>query len=233
MDKKLSTLVDRLQAALGDRLLSVILYGSAVDGGQDRYSDLNVLCVLTAVTARELNEVEPVFKWWRAERCPAPLLFSEEELRASQDCFTIEYRDIQERHRVLYGKDLASTLEIDYTYYRAHIERELREKLLRLRQKATATMRQPELLTRLMLDSISSFIALMRHSLLLAGEATAPVGKREIVSAAAARFGVPAAPFVSLLDLREDKGRPGEPPAELFAQYLNAVDHLVRAVDRL
>ena len=47
MERKLSDLSEKLVSVFGDRLLSVILYGSAaMDDWQERRSDLNILCVL-------------------------------------------------------------------------------------------------------------------------------------------------------------------------------------------
>src|SRR5580704_15701061 len=114
MEQKLQELVDRLRKAERDRLVSVILYGSAVSGNHHgEFSDLNVLCVLTRITPSELADAEPIFKWWRAQGNPSPLLLSEEELRTSTDCFPIEFEDMKERRRVLHGPDLIQDLEID------------------------------------------------------------------------------------------------------------------------
>src|SRR6266849_657240 len=128
MEQKLQELVDRLRQAQQDRLLSVILYGSAATGDHHaEFSDLNVLCVLTQITPVELAACEPVFKWWR-DGNPAPLLMSEEEVRTSTDCFPIEFHDMQERRRVLFGKDVIEGLAIDKTFYRAQVELDLRER---------------------------------------------------------------------------------------------------------
>ena len=55
MEQKLEELVYRLRKAQRERLVSVILYGSAAAGDHHgEYSDLNVLCVLTRVTPAEL-----------------------------------------------------------------------------------------------------------------------------------------------------------------------------------
>src|SRR5258707_15707926 len=113
MEQKLQDLVDRLRTAHPERLVSVILYGSAASGHYPgEFSDLNVLCVLSRVTPAELAASEPVFKWWR-DGNPSPLLLSEEEVQTSTDCFPIEFHDMQERRRVLYGKDVIEKLEID------------------------------------------------------------------------------------------------------------------------
>lgn len=233
MDQKLQELVDRLRKAEQDRLLSVILYGSAATGDHHQeFSDLNVLCVLSQVTPAELGASEPVFRWWREQGNPAPLLLSEEEVRTSTDCFPIEFHDMKERRRVLFGKDLIETLAIDNIFYRAQVEHELRAKLLRLRQKAAAILDDKAALLRLMIDSVSSFFVLARHALLLSG-AQAGWQKREIGRNLGA-IGVDAAPFDTLLDFREKKKKAGDvDPRPLFASYLKQIEALVAHVDRL
>ena len=75
MEDVLNQLLEKLTKALGDRLVSVVLYGSAVTGDHhEKFSDLNILCVLQQVTSRELADAEPIFRWWREKENPAPLL---------------------------------------------------------------------------------------------------------------------------------------------------------------
>ena len=227
MEQKLQDLVDRLRKAHPDRLVSVILYGSAASGDyHGEFSDLNVLCVLTRVTPAELAASEPIFKWWR-DGNPTPLLLSEEEVRTSTDCFPIEFHDMQERRRVLFGADV-----IDRTFYRAQVEHDLRSKLLRLRQKAAGILGDKQALLRLMIESVSNFLVLSRHALLLSGIATGS-GKREAAANLAA-IHVDTSPFDTLLDLRERKKKPGDVDVEsLFASYLKQIEAVVAHVDRL
>ena len=68
MDKLLQQLVERLQKAYGTRLVSVVLYGSAATGEhQPKFSDYNVLCVLSEITPRELAGSDEIFRWWREQ----------------------------------------------------------------------------------------------------------------------------------------------------------------------
>src|SRR5580700_4583861 len=201
MEDKLLELVDRLKQAQGESLRSVILYGSAAAGEHnEHFSDLNVLCVLTRVAPAELAASASIFEWWRKLGNPSPLLLSEEELRSSTDCFAIEFHDMQERRRVLFGNDVIEGLSLDKTFYRAQIELELRAKLLRLRQKAGGLLTDKQALLRLMIDSVSNFLVLSRHALLVSGN---PVGhqKREITRSLPAIATDPS-PFDTLLDLR-------------------------------
>lgn len=233
MEKKLAQLVEKARAALGDRLVAVILYGSGASGEHHaKYSDLNVLCVVTQVTARELADAEPVVRWWRGEGNPSPLLLSREEVLTSTDVFPIEFHDMLEQRRVLFGEDVIAGLEIDRVYYRAQVEHDLRSKLLRLRQKAAAMLSDRDALLTLMLDSVSTFCVLLRHALLLAGMKPGP--KKRDAIAHLGEIGVDAAPFEKLLDLREERAKAKDVvPGALFESYLAQIDLAVEYVDRL
>src|SRR3954467_15311867 len=117
MERLLSEIVERLQKAHRDKLLSVILYGSgALPDGRDCLSDYNILCVLNRVTPDELAEAEPVFRWWREMKNPSPLLMSVEEARTSVDSFPIEFHDIRDKRGVVWGAALFRILSINPVY---------------------------------------------------------------------------------------------------------------------
>src|SRR5580698_9514366 len=185
MADALDQLVEKLRQALPDDLISVVLYGSAAVGDHDgKFSDYNVLCVLGRLTPAQLRATESVFRWWRGQGNPSPLLLTKHELETSTDCFAIEFHDIKEHHRILYGADVVSSLTIDRCFYRAQVEHDLRAKLLRLRQKAACV--------------------LFRHALILHDDA-APAKKREVIARAQERFGIDPAPFYALLDQRGER----------------------------
>ena len=234
MEDELKQLLDKLTKALGDRLVSVILYGSAAAGDHhERFSDLNVLCVLDQVTTGELARAEPVFRWWREKGNPSPLLLSEHEVATSTDCFAIEFHDIKAHHRILQGKDVVTSLKIDDSFYRAQVEHDLRAKLLRLRQKASGALSDKDALRRLMAESISTFCVLFRHALILHGVA-AKSKKRDVVEQSRETFGADPAPFVKLLDLREERIKPRDvEPQGLLDSYLKQIAIVIDAVDRL
>jgi predicted nucleotidyltransferase len=237
MSGSLDSLVERLRKALGGDLISVVLYGSAAAGDHDpKFSDYNVLCVLNSITPVQLGATESIFRWWRQESNPAPLLLTEHEVQTSTDCFPIEFEDIKAHHRILYGRDVVSSIAVDRCFYRAQVEHDLRAKLLRLRQKASGILSDKAVLVRLMVDSISTFCVLFRHALILCGaqNGDVPSRKREVIVRAQERFGIDPAPFNELLDHREQKGKSKEhDPAALLAAYMNEIGKVIDAVDAL
>jgi hypothetical protein len=185
------------------------------------------------VTAAELGAAEEVVQWWRKQGNPSPLLLSEPEVAASTDCFAIEFRDMKESHRVLAGRDVISGLVVGESFYRAQVEHDLRAKFLRLRQKAAGVYSNQELLRGLMVDSVTTFLVLFRHALALGGVAAGP-RKREIVTAAQAAFGIEPGPFLTLLEVREERIKAHDVNAEeLLPAYLEGIAAVIDAVDRM
>jgi hypothetical protein len=234
MPAPLEQLVEKLRHALTPDLVAVILYGSAAVGDyQETFSDYNVLCVLTQITPSQLRASETVFRWWREQGNPAPLLLTEREITTSADCFSIEFHDIREHHRILHGADVVSNLTIGYGFHRAQVEHDLRAKLLRLRQKASGILSDEDVLRRLLVDSVSTFCVLVRHALIL-HKVNAPAQKRETIALAVHHFGIEAAPFLTLLDLREQKQKPKDvEPERLLAAYMKEIEKVIEQIDIL
>jgi hypothetical protein len=234
MPAPLDQLVEKLRQALTPDLVSVILYGSAAAGDRDeKFSDYNILCVLRQIAPEQMRAAEPVIRWWREQNNPAPLLLTENEIRTSADCFSIEFLDIREHHKILFGADVLANLTIDTIFHRAQVEHDLRAKLLRLRQKASGILSDNDVLRRLLVDSVSTFCVLMRHALILY-QVEAPVKKRETVAAARRQFGIDPAPFLTLLDLREQKRKPKDvEPEGLLAAYMREIETVIDRVDVL
>lgn len=230
----LKDLSGRLKTAFGDRLVSLILYGSAARADRlDKLSDLNILCVLDRITTEELAKSEPVFHWWLESGSPAPLLLTAEEVRTSADCFPMEYHDMREQRRVLYGADVIETLQIDTSTYRTQVEHELRSKQIRLRQKAAEALGKADHLLKLLTHSISTFCVLGRHALILGGHEPR-FKKLEIVAALETAMTCKLDSFRSILAVR-DAGKldDGQSAKGLLEGYLSEIDMIVRFVDGL
>src|SRR5579863_8892388 len=229
----LKELVTKLEHAFSGRLVSVVLYGSAASGSgplgarQDKLADLNVLCVLKEITPQELSEAEPVLRWWRGKKHPSPLLMSEEEAHNSADSFPIEFRDMKDHRKLLFGVDVIADVKVDTKYHRVQVEHELRAKLFRLRQQGAQVLSDPQKLLTLCVDSVATFCTLGRHAL-LAGGIHAAGGRRDVVHKLRETLGPPPGPFDILLDLREDKaGVDAGNAVDLFAQYLEFIRRMV------
>jgi len=233
-EKQINEFISRLRASSGENLLSVILYGSAADGEfHPDFSNVNLLCVLRESSFSALTAIAPAVEWWAKQKHHEPLVLTGEELERSTDVFSIEFLDMQQRHRVLFGEDVLNGLQIPMHLHRAQLEYELREKLILLRERLLMVKGDKKQLWELMLSSLSTFITLFRHGLIALGE-TPPKAKREAVRALAARIPFDASAFLQLLDIRERKAETKQfDVTDIFARYLAAVQQVTAAVDKM
>ena len=225
-------LTEQLKETLGERLTSVILYGSAAAGDHaGKKSDFNVLVVLDRISMEELKVLRPTAVRWRKAGNPPPLLFTMERLQQSADVFPIELLDIRECHRVLYGEDATATLELNNENLRVELEHELKGKLIQLRENYLVTEGRNRRVTDLMVESLSTFLVLFRAALRLYQE-DVPQRKAEALHALAQHITFDARVFETIRGLKEGTTKPRDVDAEtLFAQYLQTVESVVDAVD--
>ena len=231
-DKKLEEFVRRMHEAAGANLGSVILYGSAVAGDfHPEFSNLNLFCVLRDSSFAALQALAPAAQWWDGQKQPPPLVMTRRELESSTDIFTIELVDMQRHHRVLFGEDVLQGLQISLHRHHVQVEYELREKLVLLRQQLLLASGKKSRLWDLLVRSVSSFVTLFRHALIVLGQ-SAPVGKRDTVQAIAEHLNLDASAIYQVLDIREHKTNPKNVEVnDLCARYLTVVERVTAAVD--
>jgi hypothetical protein len=231
---KVREFLARLREAAQGNLVSVIIFGSTAGGDfHAEYSDINLFCVLRDSSFAALKAVAPVVKWWDRQKQPPPLFMTRDEIERSADVFSIELLDMQQHHKVVFGEDVLQGLKIPLDLHRVQVEYELREKLALLRRHLLLATGKDSRLWGLLTQSVSSFVTLFRHALMVMGE-EAPVGKRDAVQALANKIGFDASGFLQVLDVRENKIKPGALDAEdVFSRYLAAVEKVTAAVDRM
>ena len=178
--------------ALGERLVALLLYGSAARGTHvpDR-SDVNTLLICDAVDEDLFARLEPAVRGWTRAGHPAPLILTEREWRASADAFPIEYEDMRHAHRVLAGRDPWAGVTVRREDLRRELEQEVKGKLVRLRQAYVAFRSEPKRLGPVLVGSAAGFFTMLRTALRLAGR-TAPAAPDDLVREAAALIGFDA-----------------------------------------
>ena len=232
-EAKLTDLVSRMKEYAADNLESLILYGSAARGDyKEGHSDLNVLCVLRSIAARELTRVTPVVHWWcKNQSEPAPLFFTAEELRRSSDVFAIELLDMQENRRVLYGADVVAGIKVPMNLHRVQVEHDLGTLLLKLRQHFLLSGQKESELRAAAAKSASSVLALLRHAL-IAFDEDPPAAASEVFARIAALTGAEAGAFSAAFQLRDPHAH-ADDIVRTYGQYVNALTVVISALDKI
>jgi hypothetical protein len=234
MEETLNKLVNDLKTLYGNRLVALFLYGSAVSGDyHKKFSDLNILCVLSEISFDLLTKAEKTITWFVKQGNAPPLFLSREEIEHAHDVFPIEFLDIQANHRLLFGEDIFRGLDIARENHRLELEHEVRTKLIALRQGYLTDCRDAKAIEALMLRSFPAFITLFRHTLMLMGHKV-PLQKRDIVELCCSKSNLDKSLFLHLLKLREE-GRSlssGE-VGPTFERYFREIGKLVELVNQL
>lgn len=234
MDTTFNELVNRLLATERENVISVVVYGSAVAApGNARKSDYQLLIITRQLTAANLRHVRSALHWWTVQGFALPVFFTADEFKTSLDVFPIEFRQMKRAYKVLHGEDLLAGVEISQANLRHETEFELRGKLLRLRSLSIQAGESASDLTRLMTESIVSFVRFLRPLLELLGEEP-PLGRLATAKHIGERLKIDTSPLVRVLNLRDEPKDLMEIEAQdLFASYLNCLTHIVEAVDKL
>jgi len=225
-------IIDDYKGLFGDDLISIILYGSAASKDyRPGKSDVNFMVVLSEEGIEHLERAFKVVGKWEKRKVAIPLFLTEFYVESSVDVFPIEYLNFQRSHALVYGKDVLKALAFDPKLVRLQCEREIKGKLLLLRESFMETAGKGRALRGVIGQSIQAFVALF-DALLYLKEKEIPVEKREVVRLACNTFDLDAGLFEKLLDIKEQKIKPDDAETQfLFRGYLKEVRKLSKIVD--
>ncbi len=225
---KLEELVSQLQLAYGAGLRSVVLFGSAVAGEHNpKKSDYNILVVVDSLPLDKLRAVAAVSKAWAEDGNPPPMTFTSKEWRSSADIFPMEYADILERHRVLFGTPPFEGIRVTPTDLRLQVEQQTMGKLLQLRQATMGAGGDSRLQLEVLEKSLSTLMVIFRGVSRLHGQVPSQ-DYEELTRQLAQRAGFAPEPFVKVIrHVRGTEKIPRESAAGILEAYLAAMERLV------
>lgn len=231
---KLEDFVEKMKGAQGANLLSLVLYGSAAgDDFQKEYSDFNVAVVLKELSVEELSRSAKLTQKWIGAGNPPPLFIDREYIETSCDVFPLEFLDIQESNRLLFGENFFVNLKIAPDNLRLECESELKSKILSLRQNFIQLYPSKRRIKKMMLASSSALFSIFRGFLRLLGEKVPPT-KREILAKLNEKTKFDTAIFDKILVVREGKTKITR--SEILPwmeEYLTTLKKMARVADTL
>jgi hypothetical protein len=229
----LDELVAQLRSSYGDGLRSVVLYGSAAAGEHipDR-SDYNVLVIVDTLDLERLRAVSAVTRAWIDAGNSPPMTLTLQEWRSSGDIFAMEYADILERNRVLFGAPPFDGLVVRPTDLRLQVEREAMGKLLQLRRGILAAGPDGKRQLELLEASLSTLMVIFRGVARLHGERP-PTDYAALSTLVASRAAFDPEPFIRVSrHLKKELRLAAADSGTVLAKYLEGMERLVAHLDR-
>ena len=222
-----------IQLLFGDHMVSLIVYGSAAtEEYVSKKSDINVLIVLDGEGIQNLQPVQKKIARWHKQGI-RPLFLTESYIDRSLDSFPIEFLNMQSAYHVVTGKDVLKSLDIARQDLRLQCERELKGKLLHLRQGFVMTRGHKGGLKGLIKESVGAFTAIFRALLHLQGKEI-PAAKQDVIQQACKVFNLDEDLFSTLIAIRQDAAKPSQTELEkIVVAYIQQIDALSNQVDEM
>ncbi len=222
-------LVSDLRAIFGTRLHCVVSYGGHAEGHATAKSPAHTLALVDSLVLADLDACARAASRWRGDGFAIPLLLPMREFARSLDAFPLEFGAILANHRVLYGVDPFSGLEVSRDDLRRACEIEVKGHLLHLREAYIESAGAPSAIARVVEASAPALRSLLANVGRLEGHAGRDSAALAAIMGAELGAGHERA-FAGVLST-VDAPIAAADAARLFPAYLAAAEALAAYVD--
>ena len=217
-----------------DKIHSIHITGSALtEDFNPNSSDINSIIVLNKMDLKFLEDFAPLGKKFGKKQVSSPLIMTPEYISTSLDVFPVEFLTIKMLHKTVFGEDIFSDLEIKKSDLRPQCERELKVRLIGLRQGYLSSLGNRKFLADGFISSFSGYIPLFRGIILLLGT-TPPEENKEVLTTLHDVSGVNTDVFKTVLKAKKDKTKLSiEILNSIFEDYYKAIEQLGNITDEI
>lgn len=175
LDKILGQVTNEAREALGDNLVSFLLYGSQVRGDATPNSDINLFLIVRDCSVPHLAPLQKLVPEWSRHRVTAPVVFEYDQISRSLDTFALEFLEMAASHRMLAGEDPFVNFAPDWEAVRRELEEEAREKTILLQRRWFATGGRDKLMRATVIETVPGYLALLRGTLHVQRQSAKPI----------------------------------------------------------
>lgn len=231
---KMAPFIEEMLAGHAKNIHSIHIVGSAViPDYNENLSDINSVVVLHDMDLRFITFLAPLGKKYGKKRIAAPLVMTPEYLRTSLDAFPVEFLDFKLIHKTVYGDDVLGNIEVSRQHLRLQCEREIKVKLIGLRQGYLSSLGRREHYEAVLVKSFTGSMALLRAIITLMGKEP-PVMRADVVKAFGASTGIGTDAFETLLRIKAGAAKlPEHDLRALFERYYATLEAMEKTVDGL
>ncbi|HAK59847.1 MAG TPA: hypothetical protein DCO77_05615 [Nitrospiraceae bacterium] len=211
---------------------SIHVVGSAVTPDFNaKKSDINSVVVLKEMDLKFVEFLAPLGKKFSKNGLSAPLIMTPDYLRTSVDVFPIEFLDFKLLHRTVFGDDIFGFITIDKPHLRLQCEREIKTKLIGLRQGYLSTYGKKSYLTPVLAKFITGSMALFRAIITLFDQ-DPPAKRLDVVKTLGSATGTETEIFEKLLLLKNEELKPSEDELHrMFEDCYQAIEAIGIIID--
>lgn len=232
--ERIAPFLEKVLSNYQEKIHSIYITGTAItDDFDPKTSNVNSLFVLKNMDLRFLKVLAPLGKKYGKRRIAAPLIMTPEYIKTSLDTFPVEFLNFKLIHATAFGEDILNDIEISRMDLRHQTERELKVKLIWLRQSYISSAGDKKALTQNLINSISSYMPLFRGIIVLLGKEP-PIRQIEVIHVLNEASGMNADIFAKVLQGKREKIRlSGEDLNAIFENHYSVVEKLGKIIDAI
>jgi predicted nucleotidyltransferase len=230
--ERIKPFLEEVLFGYADNVHSVHIVGSAVtEDFDEKTSDINSIFALRRMDLKFIEVIAPLGKKYGKKRIAAPLIMTPEYILRSLDVFPIEFHDFKLIHQTVMGEDVLGGTDINLTDLRHQCEREIKSKLIGLRQGYISSQGDKKLIVESFVRSISGYMPLFRGIILLMGKEP-PILKHEVIAALSVCTGVETGIFSRIIDIKRGRIKPDKEELDtIFENYYEATEKIGKLID--
>ncbi|GBD96030.1 MAG TPA: hypothetical protein ENG83_15255 [Nitrospirae bacterium] len=232
--KKIKPFLEEILVKYQEKIHSIHVTGTAVtDDFNEKISDVNSIFVLKKMDLKFLELIAPLGKKYGKHKVAAPLIMTPDYIKTSLDVFPIEFLNFRLIHLTVFGEDILENLEINRMDLRHQCERELKAKLIQLRQGYISSQGNRKILTEGFVSSIAGYIPLFRGIISLFGKEP-PVRQSEVITALSEAVNTDTGVFTKILKVKHGKiSLSIEELNTIFEDYYTATEKIGKIIDEI
>ncbi len=243
VSKHAAPFFDEILKSHRERVHSLYLVGSAVTADfHVKLSDINSVIVVHEFDFGFMRFLGSIGKRHKKEKVAAPLIMTPSAIWHSLDVFPVELLTLKMIHKTVYGTDILGDLDIHLPHLRLQCEREIKTRLVGLRQGYISSLGDRDLLTGVLSQSITGAIPVFRGIIHLLGKKP-PAERGDVLKMlklaledhlAATDIPVVTSVLQEVLSLKRGEISPSpENLHNLFERYYHSVEVVDRLVNAL
>jgi len=232
--KNIKPFLDEILDKYHANIHSIYITGTAItDDFNEKTSDVNSVIVLREMDIKFLELLSLLGKKYSRQKVAAPLIMTPEYIKTSLDVFPIEFLNFKLIHATVSGEDILENLEIDRMDLRRQCERELKVKLISLRQGYISSLGDRKILTEGLAKHITGYMPLFRGIIILLGKQP-PERQNDVIQVLSKAANMNTDVFTRVLKVKQEKIKLSMQELNaIFEDYYTATEKLVRIVDEI
>lgn len=230
----ISEFANKIVDKFDDNVRTVLIYGSAAGVNYNPgVSNINIAVIFKTIDLSVLDQSVALVKWGHKHKIATPLFLTKDYILNALDVFPVEFNEIKEQHKVIFGEEIFKDLDIPLKDIRLLCEQQLKGKLLHLRQAYLDIGSNPAVLKNLLIRALSDLVPVFRQLIRLKGQKPNEP-KEEMLKRLAGIFSLDAQPFLAVYHDKSKKVLISSRQVEAhFQNFLAQLESLSRHMDSL